>query len=150
MEENLYPMIFKRKSFHLFKDIGQISDGELEKIKEAFRTCRPLIPEIKVGMKIVPAAETTCGRGQEYCILLYSEEKEGFLPNIGYIGEQLDLYLASMDIGALWFGIGKTQVPCDGLPFVIMITIAKNAAGSISQGYVQEQAQAAGGNLEWG
>lgn len=76
-------------------------------------------------MKIIPAAETTCSRGQEHCILLYSEEKAGFLPNIGYIGEQLDLYLASMNIGALWFGIGKTQVRWDGLQFVIMIAIAK-------------------------
>lgn len=125
MEELLYPMIYKRKSFHLFKDTGHISDGELNKIEETFRACRPLIPEIKVDMKIVPGSQTTCKRGQEYCILLYSEEKDGSLPNIGYIGEQLDLCLASMDIGALWFGIGRTDDQCDGLGFVIMIAIAK-------------------------
>ena len=29
MEQFLYPIIFKHKSFHLYKDIGHISEGEL-------------------------------------------------------------------------------------------------------------------------
>lgn len=126
MEEILYQMIFKRKSFHIFKETGTISKEELAQIEDAFLTCKPLIPEIKVEIKIVPAAETTCKRGQEYCILLYSEKKNGYLPNIGYIGQQLDLMLASMNIGALWFGIGKIDVQSESdLDFVIMIAIGK-------------------------
>lgn len=126
MDEQLYQMVFKRKSFHIFKNTLIISEEELAQIETAFLECKPLIPEIKVCMKIVPAAATTCKRGQEYCILLYSEKKEGYLPNIGYLGQQLDLILASMNIGALWFGIGKTDVRSDGeLNFVIMIAIAK-------------------------
>ena len=126
MDEQLYQMVFKRKSFHIFKNTLIISEEELAQIETAFLECKPLIPEIKVGMKIVPAAATTCKRGQEYCILLYSEKKEGYLPNIGYLGQQLDLILASMNIGALWFGIGKTDIRSDGeLDFVIMIAIAK-------------------------
>lgn len=126
MDEQLYQMVFKRKSFHIFKNTLIISEEELAQIETAFLECKPLIPEIKVGMKIVPAAATTCKRGQEYCILLFSEKKEGYLPNIGYLGQQLDLILASMNIGALWFGIGKTDVRSDGeLDFVIMIAIAK-------------------------
>lgn len=126
MDEQLYQMVFKRKSFHIFKNTLIISEEELAQIETAFLECKPLIPEIKVSMKIVPAAATTCKQGQEYCILLYSEKKEGYLPNIGYLGQQLDLILASMNIGALWFGIGKTDVRSDGeLDFVIMIAIAK-------------------------
>ena len=126
MDEQLYQMVFKRKSFHIFKNTLIISEEELAQIETAFLECKPLIPEIKVSMKIVPAAATTCKRGQEYCILLYSEKKEGYLPNIGYLGQQLDLILASMNIGTLWFGIGKTDVRSDGeLDFVIMIAIAK-------------------------
>lgn len=100
MEQFLYPMIFKRKSFHLFKDTGHISDGELAQIEEVVRTFQPLIPEIKVEMKTVPAKDITCSRRQEYCVLLYSEKKDGNLTNIGYIGAQLDLYLASRDKGS--------------------------------------------------
>ena len=122
----LYDMIFKRKSFHIFKDIGHIEDEELKEIETYCDTLVPLVPNIRTAVRIVPGEETTCKRGQEYCILLYSEKKEHYLQNIGYLGQQLDLYLASKNIGALWFGIGKTTQPrYDGLDVVIMIAIAK-------------------------
>ena len=54
------------------------------------------------------------------------KKKENYLQNIGYLGEQLDLYLVSQNIGTLWFGIGKTDEPSfEGLDFVIMIAISK-------------------------
>ena len=127
MNDNLYDMIFKRKSFHLFRNIGNehITDEEIKEIKNEFNNFVPLIDDIKVKMKIVKDL-TTCKRGQEYCILLYSEKKDNYLQNIGYIGEQLDLYLVSKNIGTLWFGIGKVEEKqLDGLDFVIMIAIAK-------------------------
>lgn len=58
--------------------------------------------------------------------MLYSEKRDNYLQNIGYLGEQLDLYLVSQNIGTLWFGIGKTNEPSyDGLDFIIMIAISK-------------------------
>jgi len=128
MNEELYNMIFKRKSFHLFRNTGELSLAaeELRDVEKAYRTFTPLYPEIKTAIQIVPAEETSCKRGEEYCILLYSEQKENYLQNIGYLGEQLDLYLVSKNIGTLWFGIGKTEeVTYQNLPFVIMISIKK-------------------------
>lgn len=128
MEELLFKMIFKRKSFHLFRDIQSIDPSQIKDIEEKFKTFKPLDDNIRTDIKIVPSEETSCKRGQEYCILLYSEKKDNYLQNIGYIGEQLDLYLASSGIGALWFGIGKTnENQYNGLDFVIMIAIAKVA-----------------------
>jgi len=127
MNNKLYDMIFKRKSFHLFRNIGneKITEDEIKNIENEFNTFKPLVEGIKVKMKIVKDS-TTCKRGQEYCILLYSEKKDNYLQNIGYIGEQLDLYLVSKNIGTLWFGIGKVEEKqLDGLDFVIMIAIAK-------------------------
>ena len=122
----LYDMIFKRKSFHIFKEIGHIEEVELKEIKSHYDTLVPLVPNVRTAMRVVPAEKTTCKRGQEYCLLFYSERKEGWLQNMGYIGQQMDLYLASRDIGALWFGIGKVEDwQYDGLDFVIMIAIAK-------------------------
>ena len=107
MNNVLYEMIFKRKSFHIFRDVGNesISKDELNDIQSAYSEVTPLDPGIKTAIHIVPEKETNCKRGGEYCILLYSEKKDGYLQNIGYLGEQLDLYLVSRNIGTLWFGI---------------------------------------------
>ena len=124
----LYEMIYKRKSFHLFVGAGNksISQEELDDIENSFNDVVPLYPDIKIKMLIVPASKTTCLRGAEYCILFYSEKKDGYLQNVGYIGEQLDLYLTSKNIGTLWFGIGRTkEKKIDGLDYVIMIAIHK-------------------------
>ena len=127
MDNNLYDMIFKRKSFHLFRNIGdeKISEEELKDIENYFNKIKPLDPNIKTKIKIVKEG-ASCHRGQEYCILFYSEKKDNYLQNIGYIGEQLDLYLVSKNIGTLWFGIGKVdEKQYEGLDFVIMIAISK-------------------------
>ena len=121
-----YKQIFKRKSFHIFKNTETLSDDEIQGLKDFIRTVKPLNPKIKTEISIVPESETTCKRGGQYCILFYSETKDEYLRNIGYIGEQIDLYLASQNIGALWFGIGKPQnIQINGLDFVIMISISK-------------------------
>ena len=121
-----YRQILKRKSFHIFKDTGILTADEIQALKDFIKTVKPLNAEIKTEIFIVPEKETTCKRGGEYCILFYSERKDEYLRNIGYIGEQIDLYLASQNIGVLWFGIGKVkEMQVNGLDFVIMITIAK-------------------------
>lgn len=130
-----YEMIFKRKSFHLFRDnktriyfseYNHITNKELENIYKVFKTFIPLIKDIKVEIKIVQNNLTTCKRGQEYCILFYSEKKDNYLQNIGYLGEQLDLYLVSKNIGTLWFGVGKTELlKYHELDFVTMMAIGK-------------------------
>ena len=126
MNKELYENIFKRKSFHLFRGIGNchLTEEELSDIEKEFSRLKPLVEDIKVKIKIVKKESIL--RGQEYCILFYSEKKDNYLQNIGYLGEQLDLYLVSKNIGTLWFGIGKPEEKeLDGLDFVIMIAIAK-------------------------
>ena len=55
-------MIFKRKSFHLFRNIGdkRISPQELEDIQTVLKIFPALDPEIKTDIRIMPAEETTC------------------------------------------------------------------------------------------
>ncbi|MBR2791480.1 MAG: nitroreductase [Erysipelotrichaceae bacterium] len=128
MNNELYDMIFRRKSFHLFRNTGDehLNSKELSDIQKAFGVFESLDPSIRTAIRIVPADMTTCNRGEEHCILIYSEKKDGYLQNAGYLGEQLDLYLVSRNIGTLWFGIGKVEEKSyDGLDFVIMIAIKK-------------------------
>lgn len=128
MNNSFYPMIFKRKSFHLFRNVGKdkISQTELDEIYAEFNKFESLYPNIKTDIKIVPAKSVNFKRDAEYCILIYSEKKDNYLMNVGYIGEQLDLYLVSKNIGSLWFGIAKPdEAYYNGLSFVIMIAIHK-------------------------
>ena len=125
-----YKMLFKRKSFHLFRGADEISTEEFCQLEGFLKTIKPLDKNIHTDIRIVPESETTCSRGAQYCILFYSEPDGNYLRNIGYIGEQIDLYLASQDIGALWFGIGRPeQASPDGMEFVIMLAISKMSAG---------------------
>ena len=70
-----YREIFKRKSFHFFKERESISERELADLNEFMKGIVPLNPQIKTEIKIVKEEETTCKRGGEYCILFFSEEK---------------------------------------------------------------------------
>ena len=123
-----YESIFKRKSFHLFRGVGddRISQEELNAINTAYNSFDCLYPDIKTAIRIVPAQKVNFKRDAEYCILIYSEKKENYLMNAGFIGEQLDLWLVNNNIGSLWFGIGKPDMPTyNGLDYVIMIAIHK-------------------------
>ena len=123
-----YDMIFKRKSFHLFRNVGdeKITSDELAEIENAYRDFTPLCAEIRTAIRIVPAQTVNVRRDAEYCILIYSEKKDNYLMNAGYIGEQLDLWLVKHNIGSLWFGIGKPdELTFNGMDFIIMIAVHK-------------------------
>lgn len=128
MKKDFYEAIFKRKSFHLFRGVGQdsITQKELDDIEKAYANFDCLYPDTKTAIRIVPSSAVNFKRDAQYCILIYSEEKDNYLINAGYIGQQLDLYLVQHDIGSLWYGIGKPDVPeYNGMKFVIMIAIHK-------------------------
>lgn len=137
IDKEQYDMIFKRKSFRKFNDTLKLSNDELIVISEKVKDLVPLVDNIEVKYGIVPREETTCKRG-EYCLLIYSEEKEGFLLNIGYMFEQLDLYLASRDIGVCWYGMGKTQESeYENLKFVIMMALGKGSPSEFRRDYTK-------------
>ncbi len=128
VNEMLYNMLFKRKSFHLFRETGneKLTSADLEDIQAFWESLTPLCPDIKVAMRIVSEGEVTNRHGQEYCLAFYSEEKENYLQNIGYLGQMMELYLVSKNIGTCWYGIGKAnETTVEGLQYVIMIAFAK-------------------------
>ena len=55
MNNNLYNMLFKRKSFHLFRDVWKerISEDDLKDIDKEISKLKPLVEDIKVKIKIV-------------------------------------------------------------------------------------------------
>ena len=124
--ENLYDMLFKRKSIRKYDKKLSVSEKEMQSIKQQIEALVPLDKDIRVRLKIVKREETTVRWG-EYCLLIYSEKKGNYLLNAGYMLEQMDLFFASLDIGACWVGMAKPkEQQCDGLEFVIMLTFGKS------------------------
>lgn len=139
MNNIYYDMIFKRKSFHIFKNILPLESSDLQMIEAQICQLEPLYTHIKTSFRIVPTLQTTCKRG-EYCILIYSEMKENYLQNIGYLGEQLDLWLASKNIGVCWYGVGNPNEPkYNGLDFIIMLAIGKTSEKNFRKDYTKSK-----------
>jgi len=130
-------MIFKRKSFHIFKGVETLLKSEIIEIENYIKKLVPLTKGINVLFRIVKSEQTSCTRG-EYCILIYSENKDYYLHNAGYLGEQLDLWLASKNIGVCWYGAGKVTEPCyNRLNFVIMLAISKSCENNFRKDYTK-------------
>jgi hypothetical protein len=98
----------------------------MEEIKQRIVNLMPLVEEVKVKFEIVERKETTSKRG-EYCLLMYSEQKPLYLLNAGYMLEQIDLFLASLNIGTCWYALAKTKDPTsEGLDYIIMLAFGKS------------------------
>jgi Putative TM nitroreductase len=125
MDDKLFAMIPRRKSFHKFKGEMHLSADELAAVETRIGDLIPLEPSIQTAIRIVPREETNCKTG-EYCVLFYSESKEYALYNAGYMLEQLDLWLVSQNIGSCWYGMSRPKKKTyQGLPFVIMLVVEK-------------------------
>jgi len=120
----LNEMIYRRKSCRSFT--GQPVDPEMiEKILSF--DLKPLYPQIHVRMDIVSRAQVKCicPWTTPQLIAVYSEEAEGYLENIGFLFQQMDLYLQTLGLGVCWLGMGrmnpKTATEVDGMKFVILL-----------------------------
>lgn len=139
--EQFYEMMFKRKSFRQFTGEDCISQEALDAMAHFINHVAVRLDEaIPIHHRIVLRHETTCKRG-EYCILIYSDPTPLGLLNVGYVFEQLDFYLCSLDIGTCWYGMGKTTAEADevvngdGFPYIIMLAIGKASPESFRKNY---------------
>ena len=120
----LNEMIFKRKSCRSFTNVPV--DAETIGTLKAF-PMKPLYPEIKVHWDIVPRNQVKCicPWTTPQLITIYSEETDGYLENIGFLFQQMDLYLQTLGLGVCWLGMGrmnpKTTTQLAGMKFVIML-----------------------------
>ncbi len=120
----LHEMIYRRKSCRSFTNVP-VDEAMLETIK-AF-SMKPLCPEIKVRWDIVPRNQVKCicPWTTPQLITIYSEETDGWLENVGFMFQQMDLYLQSLGLGVCWLGMGRmnprTAVAVEGMQFAIML-----------------------------
>ena len=120
----LNEMIYHRKSCRSFTNVP-VDAATIETIK-AF-PMKPLYPEIKVHWDIVPRNQVRCicPWTTPQLITIYSEEADGYPENIGFLFQQMDLYLQTLGLGVCWLGMGrmnpKTTTQVAGMKFVILL-----------------------------
>jgi len=120
----LSKMIYHRKSCRSFTNVP-VDVATIETIKTF--PMKPLYPEIKVHWDIAPRNQVKCicPWTTPQLITIYSEEVEGYLENIGFLFQQMDLYLQTLGLGVCWLGMGrmnpKITTEVEGMKFVIML-----------------------------
>ena len=125
----LYQYIFKRKSIRKYK-LTPLDDVALEEISEYLNSLKPIYGDIKTELKIISSdyVKKRMMKEAPYYIAVFSEVKEGYLTNIGYMLQQVDLFLSANGLGSCWQGIPapiKELLGSSKLDFVIFIAFGK-------------------------
>ncbi|NLZ25634.1 MAG: nitroreductase [Clostridiales bacterium] len=99
--------IEKRKSVRKFKNQA-LDEKTLELIKARIKTIGPLFKDD--NYEITLNEEKISENESRYFLAFFGEENEKTLENIGFIGEQISLYLTSIGIGSYFKMAGKPKV----------------------------------------
>ena len=121
--------IYKRKSTRSYTG-EPVDDATLQKITDFCAQLKPLYPGMKVRSEIVGSDQVKCilPWTTPQSIALFGEETGRGLVNVGFMYQQLDLYLQSLGLGSCWLGMGSINKKGrdaiekgDGLKFIILI-----------------------------
>jgi len=120
-------IIRKRRSIRKY-DLTPLDAAALEKVRAQIEKVKPLYPDIRYSVEIANKTKGMFNVKAPHYLLFGSEEKEGSLENIGFIGQQLDLFLSGSGLGSCWLGASKPEEKeASALPFVICISFGKPA-----------------------
>ena len=140
----LKEMIAKRKSVR--KYTGQPVDAAtLQRIRSFFDSAKPLYPDIKVHWQFMEKEQVRSLMPWKtpQLIAVYSEKKEGYLENAGFLFQQMDLYLQSIGLGVCWLGLGrvreKPQEVVEGMEFVILLAFGHPEGEALRQSKAEFQ-----------
>ena len=127
---NLEDTIYKRQSIRSY-DNAPLDNQTLEEISDFIDNAKELNPNIKWSYEILSREKiSTMMRWKApHYIAIFSEEKENYYQNIGFIFQQVDLYLQSREIGTCWIGMGNPkgyENPDKSQKFIILISFGKS------------------------
>ena len=129
---NLEDTIYKRQSIRSYDD-APLDNQTLDEIRDFIDNAKELNPNIKWSYEILPREKiSTMMRWKApHYIAIFSEEKENFYQNIGFIFQQVDLYLQSREIGTCWIGMASPKGyknPDKSQKFIIAISFISNTS----------------------
>lgn len=129
--KDFYDVMFKRKSIRKY-NLDPLDEKTLEDISTCMNTVKPMYEDIKVEMNIVTqeAVKSLLPIKAPYYILVSSENKEGYLTNVGFMLQQVDLFLSSNGLGSCWVGMARPKkeiIKGSKLEYVIALAFGKPA-----------------------
>jgi len=120
-------IIRKRKSIRKF-DMTAVDTATLNKVRSQIDTIKPLIPGITFSIDFATKTKGMFNIKAPHYLIFKSETVDGSNENIGFIGQQLDLYFAESGLGSCWLGLAKqVDNATSGLPHVISMAFGKPA-----------------------
>lgn len=127
--KDLYPTIFQRKSIRKF-DLPLLEDDTLKEIQEHLKTLEPLHEDIKIEFKILSPdmVKRRMMRKAPHYLAVFSEVKKGYLNNVGFMMQQMDLFFSTNGLGSCWQGIPtlkKEGLKSSKLKFIILMPFGK-------------------------
>lgn len=107
-----------------------LDEDTLAEISTYMSTLSPMYGNIKTEMKIVSQKDVKglLGSPAPHYIVAFSETKDGYLENVGFMLQQIDLFLSANGIGACWRGLQKPTkeiLSNSKLEFVIVLAFGK-------------------------
>jgi len=129
-DNDLYDAIFKRKSIRNYNSVP-LDQGRLEEISENFRDLKQLSDGIKTEFNIIsPDQVTRKGMNKApHFIAAFSEAKDAYKANIGFMLQQMDLHFSAIGIGSCWLGIpqpAKEVTETSSLEFIILMSFGNS------------------------
>lgn len=129
--EGLYNTIFQRKSIRKY-DMIALPQETLVKIQEFASNVKVLDESIKYELSYLTTEDVKnlLPIKAPHYICVYSENKDGYLMNAGFVLQQLDLFLSANNLGSCWLGMAKpskdVKAVKNGLEFVIMLAFGSS------------------------
>ncbi|ACL75073.1 nitroreductase family protein [Ruminiclostridium cellulolyticum] len=126
IHEELYKTIFTRRSIRKY-DMTPLPEQKLQEIKNFADNTKKLVPGIKCEICFLDKenVKNIFPIKAPHYISIYSEKKEGYLMNVGFMLQQVDLFLSANNLVSCWLGIAKPskEVPTSNndMEFVIML-----------------------------
>ena len=126
---NLYETIFRRKSVRKY-DLTPLDGHTLAEIMAHTSALKPMYDDIKIEMKLVSQKDVKglfLAKAPHY-LAVFSENKDGYLTNAGFMLQQMDLFFSATGIGSCWQGMPKPTKEIlnrSKLEFVILLAFGK-------------------------
>ena len=119
---NLEEQIYVRKSCRKYLDDAI----DMTPIHDFIEHVKPLNDDISYRYEILTKNEISLKISWRapYYLAIYSEKKDNYLENIGFVFQQVSLFMQSIGIGSCWVGMGSVRDKDS--EFVILIAFGKS------------------------